>query len=62
MLKRKGKNIGWNRWPKAVISLVAMILLAVQIVGDFTGDASNGNNVRIARYWGKNSIRVDYRQ
>lgn len=31
-------------------------------VGDFTGDASNENNVRIARYWGKNSIRVDYGQ
>ncbi len=31
-------------------------------VGDFTGDASNGNNIRIAEYWGKNSIRVDYGQ
>lgn len=29
-------------------------------VGDFTGDATNGNNVRIAGFWGKNSIRVDY--
>lgn len=29
-------------------------------VGDFTGDASNGNNVRIAGFWGKDSIRVDY--
>lgn len=29
-------------------------------VGDFTGDAANGNNVRIAGFWGKDSIRVDY--
>lgn len=29
-------------------------------VGDFTGDATNVNNVRIAQYWGKRSIRVDY--
>lgn len=31
-------------------------------VGDFTGDATNGNNVRIAGFWGKDSIRVDYGQ
>lgn len=31
-------------------------------VGDFTGDASNVNNVRIAQYWGKNSLRVEYGQ
>lgn len=29
-------------------------------VGDFTGDAENENNVRIARYFNKNSIRVQY--
>ena len=31
-------------------------------VGDFTGDPLNENNIRIAQYWGKNSIRVDYGQ
>ena len=31
-------------------------------VGDFTGDAENINNVRIAQYWGKNSLRVEYGQ
>lgn len=29
-------------------------------VGDFTGDINNPNNIEIARYWGKNSIMVDY--
>ncbi len=31
-------------------------------VGDFTGDITNVNNVRIAEYWGKNSLKVDYGQ
>ena len=31
-------------------------------VGDFTGDVTNVNNVRIAEFWGKDSIRVDYGQ
>lgn len=31
-------------------------------VGDFTGDVQNPNNVRIARYWGKNTIIVDYEE
>lgn len=117
LLKRIGKTLEWNRWPKAVISLAVVILLLVQIaggkvqesnmfrairvlesgeavayekeykarleilrddsvqdvvfqpyvnqpdmiyVGDFTGNISDPNNVRIARYWGKNTIRVDY--
>lgn len=29
-------------------------------VGDFTGDITNVNNVRIAKYWGKDSLKVDY--
>ncbi len=29
-------------------------------VGDFTGDVTNVNNVRIAEFWRKDSIRVDY--
>lgn len=31
-------------------------------VGDFTGDVNNINNVRIAAYWEKNSLRVEYGQ
>ncbi|MBQ4536631.1 MAG: hypothetical protein II994_03310 [Lachnospiraceae bacterium] len=33
---------------------------AMLFVGDFTGDVENVNNIRIAEYFKKNSIRVDY--